>query len=206
MNNLPTFENVCQKVFKDPESIKKCIIGGLLCFIPILNVFALGLMYRYARQVAKTHYLYIPQFKGWQKLFKEGLILVALIAVFIIVPVSVCFLISRLFNLLFFQMLGMFSLFPVSAALFISPVLFASALYSFIQEGSWISVLDWRRILNRILPHWKAFIVPSLVFFGLVSLGIPFYGLSLFIGFILIIGYTFTYFNSISESELDHLS
>lgn len=202
MKQLPTFDAVCVKIFEGPEWPKRLLIGGLLSFLPILNIFALGLLYRFGRQVVKTGHLGIPAFKGMAQLFKEGLWMLLIAFFYMGVPVAVLCLASQILNILSFGLLGRLIVWlPVSIGLALAPPLFVSALYSFLQNHDWKTLLDWKTILSRLLLHRRALMVPTLASIGVLTVGLPAYGIAIFAGFLVLMGYYFTYFNSLPDSH-----
>jgi len=67
---MVSFDEVCKRIFSDPRWLPNVLIGGVLSFVPILNVFALGYMYRYFEQGYTTQYPvdslqfdYLPTYK-----------------------------------------------------------------------------------------------------------------------------------------------
>jgi hypothetical protein len=179
------------------------LIGGLLSFVPVLNIFTFGLLYRYARQVMKTQYLRIPAFKGWIKLFKEGLMFLAILLLFSGIPVLAGYVVSFILRVLSFGLLGTVAYFPVTLALALSPILSLSALFSFIEEERWTALLQWQKILNRIAITWRALVIPLLAVFGMLLIGLPLYGIAVFTGFLVMIGYTFLCFSQIEADRIE---
>ncbi|HQU09567.1 MAG TPA: hypothetical protein PLV25_06370, partial [Opitutales bacterium] len=39
---MPSLETLAQRILQSPQAISKLLIGGLLSFVPVLNLIALG--------------------------------------------------------------------------------------------------------------------------------------------------------------------
>lgn len=70
----------------DEDWLKKVVIGGLLSFIPVLNLVVSGYVLRKLRMAAMGE-PNLPEWKGWGELFVGGLKLLVVVFVYLLVPI-----------------------------------------------------------------------------------------------------------------------
>jgi hypothetical protein len=69
-------------------------------------------------------------------------------------------------------------------------VLFSSALYRLQMKSDFKDLLDVGLILRMSYRELPRFIIPALVFLGILAFALPLYGFALFAGFLMLIAYT----------------
>ncbi|MCH8828532.1 MAG: hypothetical protein IID45_03040, partial [Planctomycetes bacterium] len=74
------------RIITDKRFANKLLIGGLISFVPILNIVILGYFQGYARQIRDSGNLSLPSLDKWWirlgTLFLDGLLLLALLAAY----------------------------------------------------------------------------------------------------------------------------
>ncbi|MBC8189499.1 MAG: DUF4013 domain-containing protein, partial [Puniceicoccaceae bacterium] len=73
MKETPIFEEVFNRLIKLNGFWVQWLIGGLLSFVPIVNVFAFGYLYRMSRAVRTSGHPVLPPWVDWSGLFMDGL-------------------------------------------------------------------------------------------------------------------------------------
>lgn len=189
---MPSLEAVCTRLFGRPGWIPKVLLGGGLSFIPGLNLFALGYLFIYGRQLRRSGRVDLPEWSemNWPELFVCGLRLFGLLILYIGLPMLVGWIVSILLYFLTFGLLGVVAYFPLAICGFFSPMFFLSALMAYLKHEEFRDAFQIRILLQEVLSGWKPLALPVVAFWGIFLLAIPLYGLSFFIGAWILIAYS----------------
>ena len=194
MKEMPIFEEVANRLIKLPGLGVNFLIGGLLSFVPIVNVFAFGYLYRLSRAVRKSGQPALPAWNDWPGLFLDGLRFAVIWLVFWFLPILLASLIAWLMPFIYLGALtGIFFL----TSVLLSTLLFSSALYRYNMRRNFKDLLDFMLIFRMTRMELPRLIVPGFVFLGFLVLLQPFYGFAIFGGFLILITYTSLRFRSI---------
>ena len=194
MKEIPIFEEVANRLIKLPGLGVNFLIGGLLSFVPIVNVFAFGYLYRLSRAVRKSGQPALPAWNDWSGLFLDGLRFAVIWLVFWFLPIVLASLIAWLMPFIYLGALtGIFFL----TSVLLSTLLFSSALYRYNMRRNFKDLLDLMLIFRMTRMELPRLILPGFVFLGFLVLLQPFYGFAIFGGFLLLITYTSLRFRSI---------
>ena len=198
MKEMPIFEEVFNHLIKLPGFWVKFLIGGLLSFVPILNIFAFGYLYRLSLRVRKSGQPVLPAWNNWPGLFRDGLRFAVVWLVYWLLPILLASLIAWLMT---FVLLGaLTSIFFLTVVLF-STVLFSSALYRYNMRQDLKDLSDVSLIFRMTWMEIPRLILPAFVSLGLLVLLQPFYGFAIFSGFLLFLSYTSLRYQSIEENR-----
>ena len=197
MKEMPIFEEVANRLIKLPGLGVNFLIGGLLSFVPIVNVFAFGYLYRLSRAVRKSGQPALPAWNDWSGLFLDGLRFAVIWLVFWFLPILLASLIALLMPFVYLGVLS--SIFFLTSVL-LSTLLFSSALYRYNMRRNFKDLLDLMLIFRMTRMELPRLILPGFVFLGFLVLLQPFYGFAIFGGFLLLITYTSLRFRSIEEN------
>ena len=186
MKEMPIFEEVANRLIKLPGLGVNFLIGGLLSFVPIVNVFAFGYLYRLSRAVRKSGQPALPAWNDWSGLFLDGLRFAVIWLVFWFLPILLASLIAWLMPFIYLGALtGIFFL----TSVLLSTLLFSSALYRYNMRRNFKDLLDLMLIFRMTRMELPRLIVPGFVFLGFLVLLQPFYGFAIFGGFLILITY-----------------
>ena len=190
--NMPSLEAVCTRLFGRPGWIPKVLLGGGLSFIPGLNLFALGYLFIYGRQLRRSGRVDLPEWSemNWPELFICGLRLFGLLILYIGLPMLVGWIVSLLLYFLTFGLLGVVAYFPLAICGFFSPMFFLSAFMAYLKHEEFRDAFQIRILAQEVLSGWKPLALPVVAFWGIFLLAIPLYGLSFFIGAWVLIAYS----------------
>lgn len=194
MKEMPIFEEVFNRLIKLPGFGLKFLIGGLLSFVPIVNIFAFGYLYRLSRAVRKSGQPILPAWNDWPGLFIDGMRFTVVWLVYWLLPISLASLIALLMPFVYLGVLT--SIFFLTSVL-LSTVLFCSALYRYNMRRNFKDLLDLLLIIKMTRMEMPRLILPGFVFLGFLVLLQPFYGFSIFGGFLLLISHTSLRYRSI---------
>lgn len=189
---MPSLEAVCTRLFGRPGWIPKVLLGGGLSFIPGLNLFALGYLFIYGRQLRRSGRVDLPEWSemNWPELFVCGLRLFGLLILYIGLPMLIGWIVSLLLYFLTFGLLGVVAYFPLAICGFFSPMFFLSAFMAYLKHEEFRDAFQIRLLLQEVLSGWKPLALPVVAFWGIFLLAIPMYGLSFFIGAWVLIAYS----------------
>lgn len=198
MKETPIFEEVFTRLIKLPGFWTKILIGGLLSFVPIVNLFAFGYLYRLSRAVRKTGEPVLPAWQDWQGLFMDGLRFAVVWLAYWLLPIMLAAAVSWVMALVF---LGALANAFFLAVVMLSTVLFCAALYRYNMRKDLNDLLDIALILRMTWMELPRMIIPALVFLGLLVLLLPFYGIALFAGFLMLITYSGLHYRHIEQRK-----
>ena len=144
---MASIEQVWRKVFNTPGCWPKLLIGTCLNLVPIVNIFALGYLYRMTSLVkAGAPFLY-PEWDRWKDLFIDGLKFLVLGLVWIGVPMLIGQFISMVVGVVSDE-LGRI---PFMASIPIGIQLFSASLYRFQNFESFKEAMELPLIMRVYL-------------------------------------------------------
>ena len=164
---MPTLDQVSKRVFSDSSWPVKCLIGGLLCLVPIANVWSLGVFYRLADQGRRGEVVHLPDWDDWGRLFVEGLQFLLIMIVFGLCPILVGWLISIPLH----PFLGPLARLPIVPGLLLAAPLTAVGIYAFQRNDDLREALQIRGLLRMLQAAGTRLIAPTLAFIGAVAVG-----------------------------------
>ncbi len=198
MKEMPIFEEVFARVIRQSGFWVKMLIGGLLSFVPVLNLFAFGYLFRLSVSVQKKGSINMPHWSEWRELFIDGVKFAVVWLAYWLLPILLALLVSAVFGAI---SLGALAYLALSVAFVLSPVLFGAALYRYNRRGDFKDLLDVPLIVRMSYMAFPRLVVPALVFFGIFALCPPLYGFTLFFGFVMVIVQTSLSFRSVEQTH-----
>lgn len=186
MKNHPSFEEVVRRLVRQSDFIRKSVIGGLLAFIPIINLFVFGFLYRFAKRLLREGSLELPEWEDWGGLFRDGLRFLAPWALYWLLPVLIGWGLATWFASIGF---GFISYIVFSLLFAVSPLLFIAALFRCLRPGALRNLADFVliiRITASLLPH-SYFAVFCIA--GFTSVFLPLYGFAFYAAFLAFISF-----------------
>lgn len=198
MNWKPLFEELCFRMLGNRAIWPRLLLGIVLSFVPLLNFFAFGYLYRYTNQIRTSGDLELPNWEDWSGLLSDGLKFLVAWLIYWLLP----FLLLTTLHVLLIQVeLGLLGKILLPVGLLWFTLLFSSALYRMQAKENFRALLEFRLILNMTKALLRPLVLPLLVFYGFHVLVAPLYGLSFFIGFLLILSYTAVCLKTIEQSK-----
>ena len=167
---MPSLEAVCGRLFGKPGWVPKALVGGLLSFVPFLNLLALGFLMEYGHRLRSRGTWELPDWRevNLPELLTEGFRGFVLLLGYIGIPLLAGWLVSGMIDILTFGLLGIVSFFPLAATGFVAPFLFLSSLNAYLRDGIFpiagnsVPLLPTPRISG---PRWRFPSSPSGEFF-----------------------------------------
>jgi hypothetical protein len=198
MKETPIFEEVFMRLVRQPGFGLKVLIGGLLSFVPVVNIFAFGYLYRFSKLTRKTGQVNLPDWSDWKGLFFDGLRFAVVWVTYWLLPILLALLVSGLLGSFG---VGAISYLLLSVVFLLSPVLFSSALYRLQMRSDFKDLLDVSLIVRMTYMELPRFIIPAFVFLGIFALAMPIYGFAVFAGFLMLIAYTGICYRAIEQNQ-----
>ena len=187
MNWKPLFEELCFRLLGQGAAWPRLLAGVMLTFVPILNLFTFGYLYRYTNQVRSTGDLELPAWAGWTGLFLDGIRFFIVWLLYWLCPVAIVLILSLILGQVGLGLVG--SLLTAVIALG-STLIFSCALYRLQSRGNFNSLVEVKLIAEMAVALFKPLSLPLLAFYGFHVLVFPLYGFSLFLGYLVILSYT----------------
>ena len=184
MREKPIFEEVSTQLVCQPRFWVKWLIGGILSFIPVANIFAFGYLYRFSVRLRRTGKVSLPEWDDWAGLFADGLKFGLVWIIYWVLPLSLASVLSLVFCALGLHVLSYLS---VTATFFATSILFCSALYRFHINPKFKTLFEIGYIFRMSQIGLGAYVLPIFVFAGIFVLSLPLYGIAFFTGFLLLI-------------------
>ena len=199
---MPSFEEISHRIITDKRFANKLLIGGLISFVPILNIVILGYFQGYARQIRDSGNLSLPSLDKWWirlgTLFLDGLLLLALLAAYSLAGGIFGWGLYQLLKLFFLSLFSpiinsyafeLFRLLPVGLPLLLAPPCSVASLYLYQARNNYQDILRLDAVMRMLCAGWKSLLFPCFFFVGLMVVGAPLYGFAFFLGFSCILAY-----------------
>jgi len=194
---MPTLDQVSKRVFSDSSWPVKCLIGGLLCLIPIANLWALGVFYRLVDQGRRGEMVHLPDWDDWGRLFVEGLQFLLILIVLGICPIAIGWVISIPLD----RFLGPFARLPLVPGLLLAAPLTALGTYAYQRSNDLREAFHINGLFRMLHAAGTALIVPTLAFLGAVA--VAWVALPLFPFAFFIAGAVVSYFYGATFREVE---
>jgi hypothetical protein len=198
MKEKPIFEEVFAQLIRQPNLALKLLIGSALSFIPVVNFFAFGYLYRFAAQLRRTGQLNLPEWTDWAGLFSDGLKFAVVWLAYWVLPLGIAAVLAGVFGAIG---LGALSYIFLSLVFLGASVLFCAALYRLQMRSDYKDLLDVVLIARMSYMKWTEFLLPALVLAGICVCALPLYGFAFFAGFLLIVTQTSLCYRSLESGK-----
>lgn len=186
---MASLETISERIFREPDSIRKLLIGAALCLSILGLPWALGYLFAYAYSLRGNPRAPLPAWEHWQRLGTVGLHGLAVFAAWFALPVLVAHLVAALFALAPGGVLGLFGWLAIGISWLIAPALFTAALVHYQRERDWRALIDFEAIAAPLQANWMGLLVPSLAWCGLLALALPLLPFAFFLGMTLYLAY-----------------
>lgn len=162
------------------------LIGGLLAYVPIINLLLLGYYGQWIRQLVRGEGMELPDWADWRQLVRETLVVLIPVLVWGFLPtVLALILVWALAGILAFLHLGFFAVtvawLPMALALMFVPVAVSLSLIRLYSGDSLRPALDPAAILHGVLDRFRDCLFPLFQYYGILVLGWPLIGFAAFL-------------------------
>ncbi|MDR0340302.1 MAG: DUF4013 domain-containing protein [Puniceicoccales bacterium] len=179
-------KNVLFPRFSDERLWLRVSIGVLLMFLPVVNVFAFGYLYRFLQtpRHATDGGVLLPDWDSWGGMFWDGLRFVAFIVAYAVCSFGLAFIAQWLMLVGSFGVLHVSWTVPLPLALvLLFPLLFVGLMRYQQSENVRHLLSAHRSTLHYARFLWWPMIWPALAFVGLQYVCGVLYGIAWFVGF-----------------------
>ena len=167
--DMPSLEAVCGRLFGRPGWMPKVLMGGALCFIPILNLFAFGYLLEYARRLRQSNHWDLPDWTDYDvvTLFISGLRFLLLLLAYVGIPLLIGWLLSMVMLGLSFGLLAIIAYFPLAIACLAAPFLFLASLRVYLDDGIFSDAFQFQEIYRSAMSIWPKLAISVIAFWGI---------------------------------------
>jgi len=195
---MVSVEQVWRKAFKTPGCWPKLLIGSLVMLIPIVNIFAMGYLYRTTALVKSGAPFIYSDWDRRKDLFIDGLKFLVLAIVWLGIPMFLGYFVSLMVSVVSYE-LGRIAL-MISIPIGIQ--LFSSSLYRYQNFESFKDAMDLPLILKVYMRTISYGLLPLLGFCGILWILGPLSVLVLFIISLVILVYFTSLYRAIEFGNL----
>jgi hypothetical protein len=183
---MPTLEQLCKRIFSDSGWMLKCLLGGILMIVPILQFFALGFLYRQAEEARRGSSVDLADWDEWTTLFLNGIRMFGLIAGLGVLPILLAWLLSLPMR----PVLGPLAYLPLIPAFVAAPLLTAAGLYLFQRRERFTDAFYPRALVAMLVADSGTLVLPALALLGLLFVGFPLFPFAFFAGLVAFLPYS----------------
>jgi hypothetical protein len=184
MENL---EKITWRIWNSEGIGRSLLIGGLLFYIPIINLLLLGYLGCWARKLILREGMDLPEWRDGRNIVNELGRVIAPFAVWVILPVILAsLLIWALTGLLGFMYLDIFATtvawLPMALVGCLAPPALVVSLIRTYSGSSLREALNVPEVMQEVIRGLKSCLFPLFQFYGILLLGWPLLGFAVFLG------------------------
>lgn len=199
---IPSFESIISRITANQRCWTTLLIGGVLCFIPGLNLIAFGYLYQYWQQIYQKGDFTLPVWGAWDRLLLDGLRFLIVWLLFLVLPIALAGGIGALLTEFIGDLATPAAYLLLAAVSLLAPVACALSLERFMQRERWTDlrpqVSDFARMRHLLRYLW----LPCLAMIGAVLLTAPLYGFALFVSHLFFMSYALVILAGISRGVI----
>ena len=186
------FETLFIKLINQPKFLSTFFFGGVLCFFPILHIFAFGYLYLFTNNLIRQGAFAYPEWSDLSDVFIKGLELTVIVVSILAIPLIA----FKGFDLVLVA-IGLDALSKLFLGiLFVMtfPILI-SAVYLYQSRRQLQSLLNLSLILKMSASFLKSNALVLVTGYGLFQLLLPLYGFSIFTSMFFLLSYGVVFFS-----------
>lgn len=173
---------------------KALLIGGLLFYIPVVNLLLVGYWGLWIRRLEGRRAGQLPDWTDWRSIFEETLRLIPVFMAVVFIPV----LLAGVLVWMVQALLGLFSLdlfatslawAPMAVVAVLSGPAFCLAIMRRNRTDSLARALDPGSLVRVVRLRYRRWLPPVLQFFGVLLVGWPVLGFAAFLGMVALLGH-----------------
>lgn len=162
---MPSIEQVSKRLFSDADWLKKCGIGVLLSIVPIVNIVAMGYLYRLFAAGKRGQGFALAEWDDIKGLALDGLRFCILFLVFVVLPVGLIYL-----GVMAIPTVGILAQVALIPALFFAAPLLSAALYLYQFRNQWADSFNFEALQAMLKGAFGSYLVPTLAYAGYCAL------------------------------------
>ena len=182
---MDKLEKVTWRIWKSEGMGKALLIGGLLFYIPVINLLLLGYYGCWLRQLAQNQGLELPEWREGRRIVTElGRVIVPYLVYMAAPFILAGLLVWALAGLLSWMHLDLFAktlaYLPLALVALLAPVAFTVSLLRLYKSGNLKDALALDEVVHSVIRHIRSCLFPLFQFYGILLLGWPLIGFAAF--------------------------
>ncbi len=207
---MDNMEKVTWRVWESEGMGKALLVGGLLFYIPVVNLLLLGYFSCWLRQLTLNKGMSLPEWRDGRAIVNELGRAIVPFLVWVCVPFLLALLLVwAMVGLLDLMRLGIFSAtlvwMPVALVAILSPVAFMVSIMRLYRTNYLKEALDVHEVIRESVPRIKGCLFPLIQFYGIILLGWPLVGFAVFAAMMPLLAQLVLVFRKADESLKNHL-
>lgn len=182
---MENMEKISWRIWESEGFSKALLIGGLVFYVPIINLVLLGYYGCWARQLVRNQGMDLPEWRNGKAILEEAIRVIAPFLVWVFLPVLLAGLLvwasAGMLNLLY---LGLFAqtvaYVPLAIVAVLSPVAFTTSLICLYRSDSISAAVNLQVILPATIRSLRESLFPLFVYYGILAIGWPLVGFASF--------------------------
>ncbi|HSH08948.1 MAG TPA: DUF4013 domain-containing protein [Oceanipulchritudo sp.] len=184
---MENMEKISWRIWSSEGFGKALLIGGLLFYIPVINLLMLGYYGVWVQKLVQKKGMDLPEWRDGRAILNELLRIIGPYLLWVVVPFALAgLLVWAVSGMLSFLGLGFFTKtvawLPVAVVAILSPLAFTVSLVRLYRANNLKAALAVPEVLQGMLQHLKASLFPILQYYGILVLGWPLFGFAAFLG------------------------
>lgn len=183
---MEKLQKVTWRIWESDGIGRSLLIGGLLFYVPLVNLLLLGYYGCWARRLIQREGMALPEWSDGRKILEElgRVILPALVWVFLpfVLASVLVWAFASLFHLLYLDIFSAtIAWLPIAVVAVLSPPCLTAALIRLYQDESLRDSLDLPVVLQTAISHLRRCLFPLFQFYGILAIGWPLLGFAAFL-------------------------
>ena len=183
---MENMEKISWRIWDSEGFGKALLIGGLLFYVPVINLLLLGYYGIWFRRLVLREGMELPEWRDGKAILNELARVIVPYLAWVVVPFLLAgLLVWAVGGMLTFLHLSIFAMtvawLPMAVVSLLSPVALAVSLVRLYRSGTIRDSLMVTEVLQATLRHLKRAFFPVMVFYGILAVGFPLIGFSAFL-------------------------
>lgn len=183
---MENMEKITWRIWESEGIGKALLIGGLLFYIPVINLLLLGYLGCWVRKLVLHEGMELPEWRDGRSIFRQTLRVIGPFAAWVLLPCILAgLLIWALVGLLVFLNLDLFAStvawLPLAVVAVLSPPAFTVSLLRYYKSRNLREAFLVPEIMHEVLHHLRACLFPLFQFYGILAIGTPLIGFAAFL-------------------------
>ena len=183
---MDNIEKVTWRIWESEGLGKALLVGGLLFYIPVINLLLLGYFGCWLRKLALNKGMDLPEWRDGRTIVNElGRVIIPFAAWVFLPGLLAWLLVWALSGLLHFMRLEIFAYtvawLPVALVAILSPVAVTVSILRLYRTNSLKEALAVNEIIHQVIPRIRACLFPLLQYYGILVVGWPLIGFAVFL-------------------------
>jgi hypothetical protein len=183
---MENMEKITWRIWESEGIGKSVLIGGILFYIPVINLLLLGYYGCWVRKLVLRQGMALPEWRDGRAIVLEAARVIGPFAAWVLLPILLAgLLVWALVGLLVFLHMGIFAgtlaWLPLALVALLSPPAFTVSLIRLYKGPGLREAFQIPEILHEVVHHLKDCLFPLLQFYGILALGWPLIGFASFL-------------------------